>query len=278
MSSPIPETSERNGEEGDCFVRFVLLLGPRRAKKARAAPPLFEPVGKGRAQAETVGVARVDSAEQRLQDDVDHLAAEAALEELADRDVAAGIDGPLHDLAQARSLPDMERSGERKKGRMREGMPSTSPSGMRCQLAAPQNVDAAIIGDRFDEARPEAELFAEVKRLRARHDERVGARFDDEAVLLLGVDVAAETRSDASRSVSRSGAPFAIRLADHGVRRGEPRKSPADHDYPHRAAGHVSPNRAGTDSAPVDWCTKSTRRATLSTGVSGRMPWPRLKM
>jgi hypothetical protein len=240
------------------FAGLALLFGARGAEQAPAASALLEPVGERRAQAETVSVAGVDPAEERLEHDVDHLPAETALEEFAHRDVAAGIDGPLHDLAQRAQLAGQ---GEKRRAQERTDARRDTehePIRHRGELAPPKDVDPAVFGDGLDEVRSEAELFAEVKGLGPGHHESIGAGLDHEAIASLGADVAAEARRRFEKREAH-GPPFAVRFADHRVRSGEPRKSPADHDYPHRAAGHGAPNLAACDFSR--WIRGRSRRA-----------------
>src|SRR5436853_362315 len=82
----------------------------------RTAPAKREPIGERRAQAQAVGVARVDAAEQRLEDDVDHLFSETLLEKVADRNVASlGASAGPRRLAQRAQL-----AAHRHEGRAQE--------------------------------------------------------------------------------------------------------------------------------------------------------------
>src|SRR5205814_6512187 len=99
---------------------FRLSLGASGSQKACSSSAQREPIGKSGAKAQAKSVACVDPAEQRLEDDVEHLAAEATLEKFAERDVTSiGVDMRLGALAK-----DAHLSAHRQEGRAQEGAES----------------------------------------------------------------------------------------------------------------------------------------------------------
>src|SRR5258708_5604689 len=140
-----------------------------------------------------------------------------------------------------------------------------------------ENIRFAIGIIRPDELIAEAKRAAEIGGPGLLGEEGIGSGFDDAAVDGVGRDHAGEMGRRFVEPVFDC-ACAALFLEGEGG--GESRDAPADdgdanHEWWLRAPGF----RPRDDRFTGEYsCTKRARFFTFSTGVSGRMPWPRLKI
>ena len=147
-------------------------------------------------QAHGGGVAGVDAAEQRVDEVVDHLVAEAAAQVGADGDVVAAtggvgrVGGQGRGPARARSTPAAETSPVAASASRSVGTPMTWPPGSGLAGAVEEEVGGAL--GRRDQLAVELQVVAQGERPRHPEQEGVGRLVDRPAGDHRGLELAAE--------------------------------------------------------------------------------------
>ena len=146
------------------------------------------------------------------------------------------------------------------------------------QAAADEDVGFAVGVVGADELVAEAEGAAEVGSPGFFGDEGIGASFDEAALDVFGAEDAAEVRRRFIERVLDCPGPAMFFESESGGESGDAAADDGDAVHGTRlpAFGFRLPEEVTRDAEYS--CTKWARFFTFSTGVSGRMPWPRLKM
>ncbi len=216
----------------------------------------------GRAHRDVARVSGRDAAEERRHHPLRRLPAEAARRKVGDRLVLVPLEAARSDqrLERHARLAAPREETRRQQRREARGHPQHEAVGHDVEAIAPRDVEAPVLEPRPEERPAEADRAGQRGRLGLRHDPRVGACVEEEAVDALGDEDAAEARC----ALQHGDVNLAPQLAppEHcGARRGQAR-DPTAHDDDAPGGRHVSRAPSATSSGRATSTRMSMRSSS----------------